>query len=156
MLDDRGGFDRLGHDLLWLLPLWASSSFGARPRRCLWLLESANGLFVSSDVGHVSFISIKFTDFIAEQKSLQFLTCELRLPVRGLTRIGPAPVTAVKEGRIDLVYDTACVIAEVNAEKCYWVESEVGEERLVKVDQNSPSAVRMIKISRKGSTVKPP
>ncbi|KHJ44525.1 hypothetical protein D918_05190 [Trichuris suis] len=53
-----------------------------------------------------------------------------------LTRIGPAPVTAVKEGRIDLVYDTACVIAEVNAEKCYWVESEVGEERLVKVDQN--------------------
>ncbi|KFD46210.1 hypothetical protein M513_12910 [Trichuris suis] len=35
MLDDRGGFDRLGHDLLWLLPLWASSSFGARPRRCL-------------------------------------------------------------------------------------------------------------------------
>ncbi|KFD67423.1 hypothetical protein M514_20459 [Trichuris suis] len=59
MLDDRGGFDRLGHDLLWLLPLWASSSFGARPRRCLWLLESANGLFVSSDVGHVSFISIK-------------------------------------------------------------------------------------------------
>ncbi|KFD50300.1 hypothetical protein M513_08800 [Trichuris suis] len=59
MLDDRGGFDRLGYDLLWLLPLWASSSFGARPRRCLWLLESANGLFVSSDVGHVSFISIK-------------------------------------------------------------------------------------------------
>ncbi|KFD69539.1 hypothetical protein M514_08800 [Trichuris suis] len=84
MLDDRGGFDRLGYDLLWLLPLWASSSFGARPRRCLWLLESANGLFVSSDVRHVLLVSVKFTDFIAEQKSLQFLTRELRLPVRGL------------------------------------------------------------------------
>ncbi|KFD70128.1 hypothetical protein M514_17730 [Trichuris suis] len=43
MLDDRGGFDRLGHDLLWLLPLWASSSFGARPRRCSMKTSARTG-----------------------------------------------------------------------------------------------------------------
>ncbi|KFD64378.1 hypothetical protein M514_11908 [Trichuris suis] len=59
MLDDRGGFERLGYDLLWLLSPWASSSFGACPRRCLWLLESAYGLFVSSDGRHMLFESVK-------------------------------------------------------------------------------------------------
>ncbi|KRY47601.1 Annulin [Trichinella britovi] len=51
----------------------------------------------------------------------------------GITRVGPAPVRAIKEGRLDIAYDTTNVISEVNAYKCYWVEDESGEEKLVEV-----------------------
>ncbi|KFD64422.1 hypothetical protein M514_23446 [Trichuris suis] len=96
MLDDRGGFDRLGHDLLWLLPLWASSSFGARPRRCLWLLESANGLFVSSDVGHVSFISIKCSRKVSSFPTV--VMAKMSFTYR-LKKMGASEVLMLGEGR---------------------------------------------------------
>lgn len=39
----------------------------------------------------------------------------------GASRVGPAPLEAVKRGDIGIGYDTAFVFAEVNSDKCYWL-----------------------------------
>ena len=38
----------------------------------------------------------------------------------GKYRTGPASVRAIKEGKVNLKYDTKFIYAEVNADKVYW------------------------------------
>ncbi|XP_041376648.1 hemocyte protein-glutamine gamma-glutamyltransferase-like [Gigantopelta aegis] len=45
----------------------------------------------------------------------------------GLYRIGPAPVTAVKSGDVEVDYDTTFVFAEVNADVIHWKQTITGE-----------------------------
>ena len=44
----------------------------------------------------------------------------------GLYQLGPAPLKAVKEGNVDMIYDTRFVFAEVNADTVSWKRDEAG------------------------------
>lgn len=44
----------------------------------------------------------------------------------GLFQLGPTPLKAVKEGNVDMKYDTRFVFAEVNADTVYWKREKAG------------------------------
>ena len=46
----------------------------------------------------------------------------------GKYRTGPASIRAIKEGKVNLNYDTKFIFAEVNADKVYWQKSEETKE----------------------------
>ncbi|XP_070763170.1 protein-glutamine gamma-glutamyltransferase 2-like [Enoplosus armatus] len=50
---------------------------------------------------------------------------------------GPCPVTAIKEGNLDVKYDAPFVFAEVNADIIYWIVQQDGRRQKVRVDQGS-------------------
>eukprot|EP00112_Aurelia_sp_Birch-Aquarium-sp1_P005516 Seg1628.2 transcript_id=Seg1628.2/GoldUCD/mRNA.D3Y31 product="Protein-glutamine gamma-glutamyltransferase K" protein_id=Seg1628.2/GoldUCD/D3Y31 len=45
---------------------------------------------------------------------------------KGLYQLGPAPLKAVKEGNVDMIYDTRFVFAEVNADTVSWKRDVAG------------------------------
>ena len=47
----------------------------------------------------------------------------------GKFQCGPAPVAAIKAGRVDCGFEAGFIFAEVNADSCYWkcVENKFGE-----------------------------
>lgn len=51
--------------------------------------------------------------------------------------MGPAPLRAIKEGDIDLPYDTAYVLAQVNADKLYKQQNTNGDWEVIGFDQKS-------------------
>ena len=54
----------------------------------------------------------------------------------GIFTCGPAPISAVKKGRIDIQYDTAFVFSEVNADKITW-ERANGEWVVSKIEERA-------------------
>ncbi|TKS73752.1 Protein-glutamine gamma-glutamyltransferase 2 [Collichthys lucidus] len=55
----------------------------------------------------------------------------------GEFRCGPCPVTAIKEGKLDVKYDAPFVFAEVNADIVHWIVQRDGQRRKIKEDQKS-------------------
>jgi len=55
----------------------------------------------------------------------------------GKFRCGPCPLQGIKEGKIDLSYDTRFVFAEVNADTVYWQKKKDGEVKPIRVKANS-------------------
>ena len=47
--------------------------------------------------------------------------------------MGPAPLNAIKQGQINMAYDTKFVFAEVNAEVVYYRKDKNGEYKPFKV-----------------------
>jgi transglutaminase 1 len=55
----------------------------------------------------------------------------------GKYRCGPAPLQAIKEGKINMSYDARFVFAEVNADTVYWQKLKNGDVKPIRVKQNS-------------------
>jgi transglutaminase 1 len=55
----------------------------------------------------------------------------------GAYRCGPAPLQAIKEGRVDLAHDTKFVFAEVNADRVSWRKMRNGELRAFAVEKDT-------------------
>ena len=56
----------------------------------------------------------------------------------GKYRAGPASVRAIKEGKVNLKYDTRFVFAEVNSDKVYWkFDKEKDDYEPVQVDSDA-------------------
>lgn len=53
----------------------------------------------------------------------------------GHYRIGPASVRAIREGEVGFCYETSCFFAEVNADRCYWMVGDEGNEKLISVNR---------------------
>ncbi|KAJ1123908.1 hypothetical protein NDU88_002375 [Pleurodeles waltl] len=68
----------------------------------------------------------------------------------GKYQCGPASVKAIKEGDIDLGYDTPFLFAEVNADHCTWLTFKDGTKRVLK--NNSSSIGKYISTKAVGST----
>uniref|UniRef100_A0AAG5DTV4 protein-glutamine gamma-glutamyltransferase n=1 Tax=Anopheles atroparvus TaxID=41427 RepID=A0AAG5DTV4_ANOAO len=53
----------------------------------------------------------------------------------GMFKLGPAPVVAVKNGEVNVAFDTEFVFAEVNADKMYWaIRGENGVPKLLQTN----------------------
>ncbi|XP_069807714.1 protein-glutamine gamma-glutamyltransferase E-like [Dendropsophus ebraccatus] len=61
----------------------------------------------------------------------QVLDATPQEPSGGIYRLGPCSLKAVKEGDVDLQYDTPFVFAEVNADTNHWVTYEDGTTKLI-------------------------
>ncbi|CAL1532743.1 unnamed protein product [Lymnaea stagnalis] len=55
----------------------------------------------------------------------------------GVYCCGPASVRAIREGRIELPYDGPFIFAEVNADKVYWSQDNVGKLQCVDLNCNA-------------------
>ena len=55
----------------------------------------------------------------------------------GAMKCGPAPLQAIKEGRVGLAHDAKFVFAEVNADTVYWQKKSNGEVKPFRVKENS-------------------
>ncbi|KAF0992382.1 hypothetical protein HZS_2688, partial [Henneguya salminicola] len=55
---------------------------------------------------------------------------------QGYFRCGPASQVAVKEGNVDLLYDTGFVFAEVNADKIFYYQQPNGGFRIARIDHH--------------------
>ena len=53
----------------------------------------------------------------------------------GAFQAGPAPLKAIKEGRVYLPYDARFIFAEVNADRVYWRENDDGDFVIKKIDK---------------------
>ena len=51
-------------------------------------------------------------------------------------QMGPAPVKAIREGEIDLLYDVDFMIAEMNADVVYKQQNKSGEWEVIHVDED--------------------
>ncbi|XP_043086029.1 protein-glutamine gamma-glutamyltransferase K-like [Puntigrus tetrazona] len=58
-------------------------------------------------------------------------------PSQGSYRCGPTSVSAVRNGRVNLKFDTPFVFAEVNSDKIYWQKKPDGSFSQVNVEKNS-------------------
>nr|XP_033819896.1 protein-glutamine gamma-glutamyltransferase E-like isoform X1 [Geotrypetes seraphini] len=67
----------------------------------------------------------------------QVLDATPQEPSEGLYQSGPASVKAVKEGDVDLKYDTPFVFAELNADVVTWMVYKDGRELRIKSDSSS-------------------
>ncbi|KAL1249296.1 hypothetical protein QQF64_020301, partial [Cirrhinus molitorella] len=56
---------------------------------------------------------------------------------QGSYRCGPTPVSAVRNGQVDLKFDTPFVFAEVNSDRIYWQKKSDGSVSQVHVEKNS-------------------
>uniref|UniRef100_A0A8C2CU02 Protein-glutamine gamma-glutamyltransferase K n=1 Tax=Cyprinus carpio TaxID=7962 RepID=A0A8C2CU02_CYPCA len=56
---------------------------------------------------------------------------------QGSYRCGPTPVSAVRNGQVDLKFDTPFVFAEVNSDRIYWQKKPDGSFSQVHVEKNS-------------------
>uniref|UniRef100_A0A672KI14 Protein-glutamine gamma-glutamyltransferase K n=2 Tax=Sinocyclocheilus grahami TaxID=75366 RepID=A0A672KI14_SINGR len=56
---------------------------------------------------------------------------------QGSYRCGPTPVSAVRNGQVDLKFDTPFVFAEVNSDRIYWQKKPDGSLSQVHVEKNS-------------------
>ncbi|KTG36694.1 hypothetical protein cypCar_00009618 [Cyprinus carpio] len=56
---------------------------------------------------------------------------------QGSYRCGPTPVSAVRNGQVNLKFDTPFVFAEVNSDRIYWQKKPDGSFSQVHVDKNS-------------------
>ncbi|XP_034032841.1 protein-glutamine gamma-glutamyltransferase 2 [Thalassophryne amazonica] len=55
----------------------------------------------------------------------------------GIFCCGPCPVTAIKEGTLQVKYDTPFVFAEVNADIIYWIVQNDGQRKKIRVDEST-------------------
>ncbi|XP_045194819.2 hemocyte protein-glutamine gamma-glutamyltransferase-like [Mercenaria mercenaria] len=53
----------------------------------------------------------------------------------GEFRCGPAPLTAVLNGKCDMNYDTAFIYAEVNADRVHWSKQDDGNWQMINIDK---------------------
>ena len=51
--------------------------------------------------------------------------------------MGPASVQAIKEGEVNLPYDTGFVFAEVNADKVDWLVTDNGDMMVMNVKKSA-------------------
>ncbi|XP_067227240.1 transglutaminase 1 like 4 [Chanodichthys erythropterus] len=58
-------------------------------------------------------------------------------PSQGSYRCGPTPVSAVRNGQVDLKFDTPFVFAEVNSDRIYWQKKPDGSFSQISVEKNS-------------------
>ncbi|KAK7132827.1 hypothetical protein R3I93_019158 [Phoxinus phoxinus] len=58
-------------------------------------------------------------------------------PSQGSYRCGPTPVSAVRNGQVDLKFDTPFVFAEVNSDRIYWQKKPDGSFSQVSVEKNT-------------------
>ncbi|RXN25487.1 glutamine gamma-glutamyltransferase [Labeo rohita] len=58
-------------------------------------------------------------------------------PSQGSYRCGPTPVSAVRNGQVDLKFDTPFVFAEVNSDRIYWQKKPDGSVSQVHVEKNT-------------------
>ncbi|XP_073678916.1 transglutaminase 1 like 4 [Garra rufa] len=56
---------------------------------------------------------------------------------QGSHRCGPTPVSAVRNGQVDLKFDTPFVFAEVNSDRIYWQKNPDGSVIQVHVEKNT-------------------
>lgn len=68
---------------------------------------------------------------------------------QGLFQMGPAPHRAIKEGSINIPYDTGFVLAEVNADTIYWQKN--GEGKFDIVYRNRTSVGKKVSTKAVGS-----
>lgn len=55
----------------------------------------------------------------------------------GEYQCGPCPVRAIKEGDLEIKYDTPFIFAEVNADVVHWIIQRDGQQKKVREDQRS-------------------
>ncbi|CAJ1057455.1 protein-glutamine gamma-glutamyltransferase 2 [Xyrichtys novacula] len=55
----------------------------------------------------------------------------------GVFCCGPCPVTAIKEGNLEVKYDAPFIFAEVNADIIHWIIKPGGQKQRIRVDQRS-------------------
>ncbi|XP_051735965.1 protein-glutamine gamma-glutamyltransferase K isoform X3 [Ctenopharyngodon idella] len=58
-------------------------------------------------------------------------------PSQGSYRCGPTPVSAVRNGQVNLKFDTPFVFAEVNSDRIYWQRKPDGSFSQINVEKNS-------------------
>uniref|UniRef100_A0A8C1K6Y3 Protein-glutamine gamma-glutamyltransferase K n=1 Tax=Cyprinus carpio TaxID=7962 RepID=A0A8C1K6Y3_CYPCA len=58
-------------------------------------------------------------------------------PSQGSYRCGPTPVSAIRNGQVNLKFDTPFVFAEVNSDRIYWQKKPDGSFSQVNVEKNS-------------------
>uniref|UniRef100_A0A8C1YYE0 Protein-glutamine gamma-glutamyltransferase K n=1 Tax=Cyprinus carpio TaxID=7962 RepID=A0A8C1YYE0_CYPCA len=58
-------------------------------------------------------------------------------PSQGSYRCGPTSVSAVRNGQVDLKFDTPFVFAEVNSDRIYWQKKTDGSFSQVRVEKNT-------------------
>ena len=79
----------------------------------------------------------------------------------GLVQMGPASLRAVKEGDIGLPYDTAYILAQVNADKLYKQQNNHGQWQVTGFDQKSVGEsplkipVQVLKAGVNGTNISP-
>ena len=66
-----------------------------------------------------------------------------------LTKCGPAPLKAIKEGEVYIGYDAAFIFAEVNADRMTWIVKKVGKSEIVHSLGKRESSTVGINISTK-------
>uniref|UniRef100_A0A670ZNZ7 protein-glutamine gamma-glutamyltransferase n=1 Tax=Pseudonaja textilis TaxID=8673 RepID=A0A670ZNZ7_PSETE len=77
------------------------------------------GWFARSDLG-ASYNGWQILDATPQERS------------SGIFQCGPASLTAIKEGDVDLVYDSPFVFGEVNADRITWLyDTRTGEKKLI-------------------------
>lgn len=54
----------------------------------------------------------------------------------GEFRCGPAPLTAILNGKCDVTYDTAFIYAEVNADRAHWGRKDDGSWHVIGTDKS--------------------
>lgn len=55
----------------------------------------------------------------------------------GIMRCGPAPLTAIKEGHVYLLYDIPFIFAEVNGDRVYWIQNEDNDMGIMDIVKNA-------------------